>query len=113
MYVVVRVGGHQERVVEGGVIEVNRLDAAPGEVVDLEPVLVADGGRVLASPEELRAVRVRARVLGEHRGPKVRGLTYKSKTRQRRRFGHRQRLTALEVTEVVVPDAASTPSGSS
>ncbi|MCK4177473.1 50S ribosomal protein L21 [Aciditerrimonas ferrireducens] len=100
MYAVVRSGGKQERVEPGATVLVERLAAPVGAEVELEPVLVVDGERVLATPAELAGARVTARVRGERLGPKIRGFTYKPKTNQRRRFGHRQRHTELEILEV-------------
>jgi large subunit ribosomal protein L21 len=100
MYAVVRSGGKQERVEPGATVQVERLAAPVGAEVELEAVLVVDGDRVLATPDELAGARVTARVLGERLGPKIRGFTYKPKTNQRRRFGHRQRRTELEILEI-------------
>jgi large subunit ribosomal protein L21 len=98
MYAIIATGGKQYRVEPGQRLDVERLDAAgPGAEVDLRPVLVVDGEAVRAIPAALAGATVRARVVGEARGPKVRGFTYKAKTNQRRRFGHRQRYTTIEI----------------
>jgi large subunit ribosomal protein L21 len=47
-------------------------------------------------------------VLGEEAGPKIRAMTYKNKTNQRRRWGHRQHYSTVEITGISVPTAAST-----
>ena len=98
MYAVISSGGKQYRVEEGEQLAVERLGTA-GEV-DLAPVLVVDGDRVLATPDQLAAARVRARVIGDSRGPKIDGFTYKPKTNQRRRWGHRQRYSVIEITTI-------------
>ncbi|HLH27720.1 MAG TPA: 50S ribosomal protein L21 [Acidimicrobiales bacterium] len=100
MYAVIRTGGKQERVAEGAEVRVERLAAEPGSEVSFEPVLVVDGERVLATPSELAGSSVVGRVLGEELGEKIRGFTYKPKTRQRRRFGHRQRYTTVAITSI-------------
>jgi len=89
--------------VEGQRLQVALLGAAEGSEVRLDPVLVVDGERVLATPADLQGVTVTARVVGESLGPKVRGFTYKPKTNQRRRWGHRQRYSTVEITGIVVP----------
>lgn len=99
MYAVIRTGSAQERVEEGQVVRVDLRDDAVGSSVSLTPVLVVDGERVLAGPS-LKDATVTAKVLGEEKGPKIRGLTYKAKTRQRRRWGHRQRYTTVEITSI-------------
>jgi large subunit ribosomal protein L21 len=103
VYAVIKTGGKQERVVEGQRLRVERLGRAVGEVVELEPVLVVDGGRVLAKPGELAGTTVSLRVVGEELGPKIRGFTYKPKSNNRRRFGHRQHYDTVEVTGIRVP----------
>lgn len=102
MYAVVRTGGKQERVVEGQLVRVELLDQAVGAEVTLEPVLVVDeGGSVRATPDELGTVTVTGRVVGEELGPKINAMTYKSKTNQRRRWGHRQRYSTVEILCIV------------
>jgi large subunit ribosomal protein L21 len=97
---VIKTGGKQERVEEGQRLEVELLGAAAGEEVSLTPILLVDGATVLASPADLAGVRVAARVVEETKGPKVRGFTYKPKTRGRRSWGHRQRYSTIEVTAI-------------
>ena len=58
MYAVIRTGGKQERVEEGQRLSVERLRAAEGDEVALEPVLVVDGSTVLAGPDQLAGARV-------------------------------------------------------
>jgi large subunit ribosomal protein L21 len=100
MYAVIASGGKQHRVAEGDVVDVERLGAGDGESVDLRPVLVVDGETVLATPEDLGGASVSARVLGEVKGPKINGFTYKNKTNNRRRWGHRQKYTRIEITGI-------------
>ena len=99
MYAVVSTGGKQYRVERGQQLEVERL-APPGEEVSLRPVLLVDGDRVLARPADLQEATVTAVVVDEHRGPKIRGFTYKNKSNQRRRWGHRQTLATIEITGI-------------
>lgn len=103
MYAVIRSGGKQERVAAGEQVRVELLDAAADSEVHLEPILVVDGERVLATPQELAGSAVTAKVVGTELGPKIHGFTYKPKTNQRRRWGHRQRYTRLEITDISVP----------
>jgi len=100
MYAVIRAGATQQRVAEGEQIEVDLLDAAEGDEVALSPKLLVDGETVLATPDELAGVTVTGRVVGTAKGPKINGFTYKRRTNQRRRFGHRQRYTVVEITKI-------------
>ena len=99
MYAVIKTGGKQYRVSEGERLDVERVSAEGGEV-SFTPVLVVDGEAVLAAPAELAGASVAARVVGEAKGPKIRGFTYKNKTNQRRRWGHRQQYTTIEITAI-------------
>ncbi|TMK61384.1 MAG: 50S ribosomal protein L21 [Actinobacteria bacterium] len=108
MYAVVRSGGKQYRVEPGQRFEVERVGAAEGDTLELAAILVVDGSTVLATPSQLNDVAVRARVVGETKGDKIHGFTYKPKTNQRRRWGHRQIHSVLEITEIRAGDKTET-----
>jgi large subunit ribosomal protein L21 len=97
MYAVIKTGGKQYRVTEGQRLDVEKL---AGDEVELSPVLVVDGSTVLATPDELAAATVGARVVGEAKGPKIDGFTYKNKSNQRKRWGHRQHYATIEITSI-------------
>ena len=100
MYAVVATGGKQYRVEEGQRLQVERLGVDEGAEVDLTPVMVVDGDAVLATPAELDGASVSARVVGASKGPKITGFTYKNKTNQRKRWGHRQSYDDIEITKI-------------
>lgn len=100
MYAVIRTGGKQYRVEQGQQLDVERLGAGAGSDVELTPVLVVDGDRVLATPEQLGGATVRARIVDSVRAPKIIGFTYKSKSNQRKRWGHRQDQSRIEITAI-------------
>ena len=97
MYAVVETGGKQYRVEEGQRLEVEKLS---DEQVSLRPVLLVDGDDVFATPAQLAGATVTANVVGAARGPKINGFTYKDKTNQRRRFGHRQHYSEIEIVSI-------------
>lgn len=105
MYAVIASGGKQERVEVGSVVDVEMLGAPAGKDVTFAPVLVVDGSTVLAEPKALASVTVSGRVVGEASGPKITGFTYKPKSRSRRRFGHRQHYTKVEITAIETKSA--------
>ena len=100
MYAVIKSGGKQERVEQGQVVAVERLQAGEGDEVTFQPLLLVDGETVLAGAGRLAGATVSARVVGETKGPKVRGFTYKNKTRGRKSWGHRQKYTTIEITGI-------------
>ncbi len=99
MYAIVKTGGKQYRVQEGQTLLIERLVAAEGESVSLEPLLFVDGERMLDG-DALSAVRVTATVLAQERGPKLRVVKFKPKRGYKRRNGHRQELTRIQVTTI-------------
>ncbi len=103
MYAVIRSGGKQERVTEGEVLRLELLGVPEGDEVELEPVLVVDGDDVLATPGQLEGTVVSARVVGQELGPKIKGFTYKPKSNNRRRWGHRQRYSTVEIISISRP----------
>ena len=100
MYAVIATGGKQERVAEGQRLQVELLGAEDGAEVSLRPVLVVDGANVLSTPAQLSSASVTARVLGSAKGPKINGFTYKRRTNQRKRYGHRQKYSVIEITSI-------------
>lgn len=99
MYAVIKTGGKQYRVEQGQQLQVERLGAVDSEVA-LTPVLLVDGDTVLSTPDQLSGASVSAKVLGESRGRKITGFTYKNKTNNRRRWGHRQTYATIEITSI-------------
>jgi large subunit ribosomal protein L21 len=107
MYAVIKTGGKQYKVAEGERLDVERLATDGGSTdVRFTPVLVVDGERVVAAASDLAGAEVTARVVGESKGPKIRGFTYKNKSNQRRHWGHRQKYTTIEVTGIALRAAA-------
>ncbi len=99
MYAIVATGGKQYRVEEGQTIEVERLRGADSDL-ELRPVMVVDGDDVLATPAALEGASVSATVVSEVKGPKIDGFIYKSKTNNRRRYGHRQTYSMIKITGI-------------
>ena len=100
MYVVIASGGKQAKVAEGEQVHVELLDAEQGSEVSLTPVLLVDGDDVLATPAQLKGATVTGTVVGWAQGPKIDGFTYKRRTNQRRRYGHRQKYHVVEITSI-------------
>jgi large subunit ribosomal protein L21 len=100
MYAIVKTGGKQYRVAEGDVIEIEKLDAAPGAEVALPAILLVDGAAVTHDADQLTRVAVTAEVVAQTKGPKIKIHKYKNKTGYHKRMGHRQKLTQVRITSV-------------
>ncbi|MBL8778557.1 MAG: 50S ribosomal protein L21 [Acidimicrobiales bacterium] len=99
MYAVIKTGGKQYKVEEGDTLLVEKLGQDDGDV-ELTPVLLVDGETIVSSPDALAKATVSAKVLGAGRGPKITGFTYKNKSNQRKRWGHRQHYSNIEITGI-------------
>ena len=99
MYAVIASGGKQTRVAEGEQVHLELLGGDANEV-ELRPILLVDGDTVLATPKQLEGASVKARIVGTAKGPKIDGFTYKRRTNQRRRYGHRQHYSTVEITSI-------------
>jgi large subunit ribosomal protein L21 len=101
MYAIVKTGGKQYRVERGQRLLVERLPAAEGESVALEPILYRSDEAVF-DKTGLAKVKVTAKVIAHERGEKLRVFKFKPKRGYKRRTGHRQELTRIEVTELAM-----------
>ena len=98
MYAVIKTGGKQHRVEKGQTLDIELI--GDDDKVELKPILLVDGDTVLALPSQLSKATVSAKVLGESKGPKINGFTYKNKSNNSKRWGHRQRYTTIEITGI-------------
>jgi large subunit ribosomal protein L21 len=107
MYAIVKTGGKQYRVQTGQRLLVERLAAEAGAEVALEPILYRDSETVL-DRAGLEKVTVTAKVIEHVRGEKLRVFKFKPKRGYKRRTGHRQALTRIEVSEISAQKKAAT-----
>ncbi len=108
MYAVIRVGGKQQKVKQGDVIETEfQKGEEPGKQLTFKPLLVVgDDGKPLHG-KDLSGAKVVAKVVGEEKGEKVKVVKFRPKTRYTRRQGHRQMVSLLEITDVSVGKRAA------
>jgi large subunit ribosomal protein L21 len=99
MYAIVKTGGKQYRVEEGQHLLVEKLAVDEGASVSLEPLLYR-GDREILDGADLAKVKVEAKVVAHERGPKLRVVKFKPKRGYKRRNGHRQDLTRIEITSI-------------
>ena len=98
-YAIVKTGGKQYRVEPGQSLLVEKLDGEEGSTVTLEPILFRSEDAVFDAAA-LKKVSVKAKIVGHERGPKLRVFKFKPKRGYKKRTGHRQSLTRIEITEI-------------
>jgi large subunit ribosomal protein L21 len=106
MYAIIRAGGKQAKVHSGDVLEIERVKDESEELTFAPLLVVDDKGNAVSDRETLAKASVTAKVLGESQGPKIDIFKYKNKTGNRRRQGHRQKYTRIEITGIQIPGAA-------
>jgi len=103
MYAVIETGGKQYRVEVGTQLEVELLDVEPGATITLDRVLlVADGDQASIGRPVVTDAQVSAEVVSQTRGPKTISFKYRPKARSRVKKGHRQELTVLRISDIVL-----------
>ena len=104
MFAIIQSGGRQVKVTPGSVVEVDHVDAKPGDEVSIDRVLFLekDGGEILAGAPFVANARVVGVVEGETRGPKIRVFKKKRRKGMRRTKGHRAVYTRVRITDILV-----------
>ena len=104
MFAIIQSGGRQVKVTPGAVIEVDRVEAQPGDKVSIDRVLFLekDGGEVLTGSPYVPEAKVLGVVDGESRGPKIRVFKKKRRKGMHRTRGHRSTFTRVRITDIQV-----------
>lgn len=100
MYAIVKTGGKQYTVKAGDVLDVEKLEGAEGDKLDLQVLLVRDGKKTISDPKELSGVKVVAQIVEQHKGDKVLVFKFKKRKGYKRTRGHRQQLTRICIVEL-------------
>lgn len=102
-YAIVECGGKQFKTVEGGTIEVDRLEVEIGVSVSLDNVLLlVEGEAIHVGAPTVKSARVSAKVVDQFKGPKIDVFHYRPKKRIRTKTGHRQQYTRLMIEQIVM-----------
>ncbi len=99
MYAVIATGGKQYKVAQGDVLTIEKLDGEVGASVSFPALMVADDGAVTTG-DALAGRTVSATITEHKRGEYIRVFTYKNKTRQHKRRGHRQHHTVVTIDTI-------------
>jgi len=107
MYAVIKTGGKQHRVQPGDVIEVELMHGQHGASVTFTPLLVVDDEGKTHVGKDLGRAQVKAKLLGEEKGEKVKIFKYRAKTGYAKRMGHRQMHSLVQIEDVVLGKRAA------
>ena len=100
MYAIIATGGKQDKVAKGDVLDVEKLDAQPGDKVELPVLLLNDGKQTIVDAVSLQDKKVTAEVVEQFKGEKVLVFKFKKRKRYHRANGHRQNLTKIQIVEL-------------
>ena len=100
MYAIIATGGKQYRVSEGDVLFIEKIDAEVDSTVSFDVLLVENEGDVKVGTPVVEGVKVEGKVEAQTRGEKIIVFKYKSKKNYRRKQGHRQPYTKVEITKI-------------
>jgi large subunit ribosomal protein L21 len=100
-FAVIKTGGKQYKVTEGDVLDIELLETTGGEVTFDEVLLISDGDKVTVGQPMVSGAKVAAKVLIEEgKGEKKMVFRYKAKVRRRKKKGHRQPFTQVQITKI-------------
>ena len=100
MYAIIATGGKQYRVSEGDVIYIEKIDAQVDSTVSFDVLLMGNDGDVKIGTPVVEGVKVEGKVVCQIRGEKIVVYKFKSKKNYRRKQGHRQPYTKVEITKI-------------
>ncbi|MEI6102054.1 MAG: 50S ribosomal protein L21 [Eubacteriales bacterium] len=100
MYAIIETGGKQYKVEKGNKVHVEKLDVEIGTEVSFEALMIANGETVEVGKPTLKDVKVTAKVLEHNKDKKIIVFKYKAKKNYRRKQGHRQPYSVIEILEI-------------
>ncbi|MBP3555158.1 MAG: 50S ribosomal protein L21 [Clostridia bacterium] len=102
MFAIIVTGGKQYKVQEGDVVFVEKLNAAEGEEVKFEEVLAVSGDSFVTGKPTVEGAYVTATVVKNGKGKKIHILKYKAKKNEKKKIGHRQPYTKVQIAKIVL-----------
>ena len=110
MYAVIKSGGKQHRVTQGETLKLEKIEAATGETIQFDEVLmVTDGDNVTIGTPVVEGAAVSAEVISHGRGEKVRIIKFRRRKHSMKRQGHRQWFTEVKITDILASGAKPAP----
>ena len=113
MFAVIKTGGKQYRVAADDKLKVEKIDGEPGQIIQFSEVLVVSGDAVTLGTPTVAGASVAAAVIEQSRHPKVIAFKKRRRKNSRRKRGHRQEYTLVQITEILTggakPSKAAAP----
>ncbi len=100
MFAIIKTGGKQYKVAEGDVLMIEKLDTTEETVTFDEVLLITDGDKVTLGKPIIKGATVGAKIIATGKDKKKMVFKYKAKTRQRKKKGHRQPFTKVQITKI-------------
>ncbi len=100
MYAIIAAGGRQYRVSQGDVIYIDKVNQEVDSVLSFDVLMIGGEGDVKVGTPVLEGAKVEGKVLAQVKGEKITVFKYKSKKDSKRKIGHRQPYTRVEITKV-------------
>jgi len=101
MYAIIKTGGKQYKVAEGDTIKVEKLKAEIGDTVTFDDVkLLAKDETAITDKKKLESIKVEGKVIAQEKTKKTIVLKFKRRKGYKRKQGHRQQLTKLQITKI-------------
>ena len=108
MFAVIKTGGKQYRVAEDQMLEIEKIQGEPGQIIQLGDVLMLGGEQPKFGTPTISGASVAAEVLSQGRGPKIIAFKKRRRKNSRRKRGHRQEFTLIRITEILTDGAKPT-----
>ncbi len=100
MYAVFETGGKQYKAAKGDVVHVEKLDVEPGKAVSFDALMISDGDNIMIGTPTVKGAKVKAKVVEHGKARKIIVFKFKPKKDYRKKQGHRQPFTKIEITGI-------------
>ena len=101
MFAIIETGGKQYKVNEGDIIFVEKLEASEGDTVTFDRVMaLSTGDNFVVGAPTVEGAKVEANVVKNGKGKKIYVLKYKAKKNEKKKIGHRQPYTKVQITKI-------------
>lgn len=100
-YAIVKIGGSQYKVAEGDEIQVDKIEGEKGKAVSFDEVLLLADEEIKIGEPLVKGAQIKAKIIEQFKGDKIRVATFKAKSRYRRVKGFRPQLTKIKIEKII------------